>query len=111
MRHGGSKCNTMGHSDFLNSTCDTGHSDMGHGGSKCNTMGHSDFLNSTCDTGHSDMGHGGSKCNTMGHSDFLNSTCDIEENKRQRHATLPFLKIDTQHWDPPPPSKGPCIYI
>ena len=25
---------------------------------------------------------------------FLNSTCDMGINKRQRHATLPFLKID-----------------
>ena len=29
-------------------------------------------------------------------------------NKRQRHATLPFLKIDMRHWGPP--VKGPIIY-
>ena len=33
-------------------------------------------------------------------------TCDmpisyIEENKRQRHVTLSFLKIDMRHGDPP----------
>ena len=27
----------------------------------------------------------------MGHSLFLNSTCNTGENKRQGHATLPFL--------------------
>ena len=26
---------------------------------------------------------------------------DIGENKRQGHATLPFLKIDLRHWGPP----------
>ena len=39
---------------------------------------------------------------------FLNSTCDIGINKRQRHATLAFLKIDRRHGNPPPPpAKGP----
>ena len=33
----------------------------------------------------------------MGHSHFLNSTCDIGENKRQRHETLSFFKVDMQH--------------
>ena len=28
---------------------------------------------------------------------FLNYTCDIEENKRQRYARLPFLKIGGPH--------------
>ena len=37
----------------------------------------------------------------MEHIHFLNLTCDIEENKRQRHATLSFLKIDMLHWGPP----------
>ena len=37
----------------------------------------------------------------MGYSSFLNLTSDITENKRQRHATLPFLKIDKRHWGPP----------
>ena len=32
---------------------------------------------------------------------FLNSTCDMAINKRQRHATLPFLKSDMRHWGPP----------
>ena len=31
----------------------------------------------------------------------INSTCDIGENKQQGHATLPFLKIDMRHWEPP----------
>ena len=38
---------------------------------------------------------------------FLNLICDIglcdmqnAENKQQRHATLPFLKIDIQQWGP-----------
>ena len=52
------------------------------------------FLNSTCDIGLSDMRYGGYKCSDMGHNHFLNLTCDIEENTRQRHATLPFLKND-----------------
>ena len=37
----------------------------------------------------------------MCHSLFLNSTCDMGINKRQRHATLAFLKIDRRHGDPP----------
>ena len=41
----------------------------------------------------------------MGHIHFLNLTSDIEESKRQRHVTLPFLKIDMRHWGPP--IKGP----
>ena len=46
---------------------------------------------------------------------FLNSTCDIAINKRQRHATLAFLKIDRRHGDPPSraplnyPQKGFCL--
>ena len=35
----------------------------------------------------------------MGH--FLNSICDMGIKKQQRHATLPFLKIDRGHGDPP----------
>ena len=49
----------------------------------------------TCDMG------GGLKCSDMEHCYFLSVTCDIEENKRQRHATLPFLEIDMRHWGPP----------
>ena len=30
----------------------------------------------------------------------LNSTCGMGINKRQRHATLAFLKIDRRHGDP-----------
>ena len=45
----------------------------------------------------------------MGHIHFLNLTYDIEESKRQRHATLPFLKIDMQHRGPP--IKGPNISV
>ena len=50
------------------------------------------------------MRHRGYKRSDMGHNHFLNSTCDIEENKRQRRATLPFLKMDMR-----PPIKGPQI--
>ena len=55
------------------------------------------------------MRQGGKKYSDMGHSLFLNSTCDIEENKRQGHATLPFLKFDIRHWGPP--IKGPSETI
>ena len=37
----------------------------------------------------------------MGHTLFLNSACGIGKNKRQGHATLPFLKIDRLHWGSP----------
>ena len=40
----------------------------------------------------------------MGHTLFLKLTCDIGKKKSDRamrHATLPFLKIDTRHWGPP----------
>ena len=37
----------------------------------------------------------------MGLWHFLNSTGDMGNNKRQRHATLTFLKIDMRHQDPP----------
>ena len=50
-----------------------------------------------------DMRHEGYKCSDKGH--FLNPTYDIEENKRQRLATLLFLKCDMQHSGPP--FKGP----
>ena len=36
----------------------------------------------------------------MRHGYFLNSTCDMVENKRQRHETLSFLKIDVRHRGP-----------
>ena len=44
----------------------------------------------------------------MRHCHFLNLTCHMGINKQQRHETLPFLKIDRRHGDPPP-VKGPCI--
>ena len=44
------------------------------------------------------MRHGGYKSSDMGHSLVLNLTCDIEENKRQRHAALPFVKINVSYW-------------
>ena len=33
----------------------------------------------------------------MQHDYFLNLTCNMGINKRQRHATLAFLKFDMQH--------------
>ena len=59
----------------------------------------------TCDIG-------AKNCSDMGHSHFLNPTCDIGGNKRQGHATLPFLKIDMRHWGAP--IKGPinvCHFV
>ena len=53
------------------------------------------------------MRQGFQKYSDMRQAYFLNSTCDMAINKRQRHATLPFLKIDMRHWGPP--IKGPYI--
>ena len=53
------------------------------------------------------MRQGVKNYSNMGHSLVLKSTCDIVENKRQGHATLPFLKFDMRHWGPP--IKGPII--
>ena len=39
---------------------------------------------------------------------FLNSTWDIEDTS-DRHATLPFFKIDIRHWGPP--SKAPDLDV
>ena len=66
-----------------------------------------DLLNSTCDIGLIDMRHEWIKCSDMGHCLFLNSTCNNKENKRQRHAILPFLKIDMRRWGPP--TKGTYV--
>ena len=57
------------------------------------------------------MPQGFQKYSDMRRGSFLNSTCDMAINKRQRHATLPFLKIDMGHWGPP--VKGPTsdIYL
>ena len=55
-----------------------------------------------------DMRQSFQKYSDMQQGYFLNSTCDMAINKRQRHATLAFLKIDRGHGDPPPPPlKGP----
>ena len=43
----------------------------------------------------------------MRHDHFLNSTGDMGIHKRQRHATLSFLKIDRGHGDPQ--SRAPVI--
>ena len=51
------------------------------------------------------MRQGSTNYSDMGHILFLNSTCGIVENKRHGHSTLPFLKFDMQHWEPP--IKGP----
>ena len=65
------------------------------------------FLNLTCDARLSDMRYGGKQDSDTRHGYFLNSTCDMVENKRQRHATLPLLKVDMRHRDHlPPPIKG-----
>ena len=66
------------------------------------------FLNLTCDARLSDMRYGGKQDSDTRHGYFLNSTCDMVENKRQRHATLPLLKVDMRHRDhlPPPPSRA-----
>ena len=57
------------------------------------------------------MRHGGKTDSDMSHGYFLNSTYDTVENKRQRHAILPFSKIDMRHRDPPPPPhhQGPHL--
>ena len=73
------------------------------------TQRHGFFLNSTCDISLNDMRHGGKKDSDMRHGYFLNSTSDMVEDKQQRHATLPFHKIDMQHWGPP--IKGPLTLL
>ena len=47
----------------------------------------------TCDVGSKDIV-------TLDIPFSLYSTCDIGENRRQSYATLPFFKIDMQHWGP-----------
>ena len=75
------------------------------------TRRHGPFLKSTGDMRLGDMRQGTEIDSDILHCHFLNSTCYMGINKRQRHATLPFLKIDRGHWDPPPPHQGPpsCI--
>ena len=70
---------------------------------------HGHFLNSTCDIEPIDMRQGHFLNLTCDRDIFVNSTCDMDKNKRQRHATLAFLKIDTRHGDPP--VKGPYLHI
>ena len=70
---------------------------------------HGHFLESTGDTRLSDMRQENKTDSDMRHAHFLNSTCDMEENKRQRHVTLPFLKMDMRHRDPPPLSRAPHV--
>ena len=41
----------------------------------------------------------------LGHLHYLNLTGDRGRIKRQRHATLAFLKIDMRHQDPNPNQK------
>ena len=41
----------------------------------------------------------------MGYGHLLNLSCDMGSFKQQRDATLPILKIDMRHKDPP--SKAP----
>ena len=43
------------------------------------------------------------------HDHFLNLTGDMGINKRQRHVTSAFLKIDRQHGHPP--SRSPLVDI
>ena len=45
-------------------------------------------------------GAGFNKYGDMRQGTFFNS-CDVRMNKRQRNATLAFLKIDRRHGDPP----------
>ena len=49
----------------------------------------------------SDSDMGPKKDSDMGHGHFLNSTGNKGNIKRQRLATLAFLKIDMRHQDPP----------
>ena len=63
------------------------------------------FLKFAYDMEPIDMRQGFQKYNDMRQAYFLNSTCNMAINKRQRHVTLAFLKIDMRHWEPP--IKGP----
>ena len=67
------------------------------------------FWNSTCDIGPIDIRHGFQKYSDMRQGYFLKSTGDIAINKRQKHATLAFLKIDRRHGDPP--SRAPLLLV
>ena len=48
--------------------------------------------------------YGAQKDSDMGCGHFLNSTGDKRNFRQQRHATLPFLKINMPHKDPPSPT-------
>ena len=55
-----------------------------------------------------DMRQGFKKYSDMRQGHFLNLTCDMSLNKRQRHVTLTFLKIDRRHGDLP--SRAPLLF-
>ena len=55
-----------------------------------------------------DMRQGHLRHSDMRHDHFLNSTGDMGINKRERHATLAFLKIDRRHGHPP--SRAPQVH-
>ena len=54
------------------------------------------------------MRHGGKTYSDTTHRYCLNSTCDVVENKRQRHATLPFSKSTCDMGTPPVRALG-CL--
>ena len=54
------------------------------------------------------MGQGFQNYSDMRQGHFLNSTCDMGINKRQRHATFGFLKIDRRYEDP---HQGPQVFL
>ena len=68
---------------------------------------HGHFLKSTCDIELIDMRQGFQNYSEMRQGYFLYSACDMGINKRQRHATLAFPKIDRRHEDPP--SRAPML--
>ena len=74
------------------------------------------FLKSTSDIRLSDMRQGTEIDSDMRHCHFLNSTCNMALgiNERQRHSTLPFLKINRRHGDRrhgDTPVKGPIYTV
>ena len=92
--------------------CMTTHSaasfDHGNGPRPLNlTQQHGPFLKWTGDIRLSDMRQWTEIDRDMRHCHFLDLTCDMGINKQQRHATLPFLKIDRRHGDPH--VKGPMV--
>ena len=91
--------------ELLPCTCECEY--RAHGSRPFNLTGqHGPFLKSTGEILLNDQRQGSKHDSDMRVIHFLKSTCDMEENKRQRHVTLPFLKIDMRHGDPPP-RQGP----